>query len=199
MKGGARVALAVAAGYLLGRTKKMRLALMVAAAGATGSLGGSPKDLLKRGIAQLGSVPELAELTDTVRGELLSAAKAAAVTAASNQITSLSGRLQDGITGRGQDRDEDEADEDQSEDRDTDDRDTEDEDRKTSRRRPKRRTATRRSDSDEDDTDEDDTDENGAEENGADDDGAEAAPRRRRPVVAAKSGSGKSPVRRNRR
>ena len=37
MKGGTRVAAGVAAGYLMGRTKKMRLALMIAAAGMTGA------------------------------------------------------------------------------------------------------------------------------------------------------------------
>jgi hypothetical protein len=36
MKSGTRVAIGVAAGYLLGRTRKMRLALMIAAAGVTG-------------------------------------------------------------------------------------------------------------------------------------------------------------------
>lgn len=36
MANGAKVAMAVGAGYLLGRTRKMRVALMLAAAGITG-------------------------------------------------------------------------------------------------------------------------------------------------------------------
>lgn len=83
MKGGGRVALGVGAGYLLGRTRKMRLALMIAAAGATGTL--SPRTLLRRGLKELGSVPELSVLTETARGELLNAALLAAVTAASSR------------------------------------------------------------------------------------------------------------------
>ncbi|MDQ0380509.1 hypothetical protein [Amycolatopsis thermophila] len=96
MKAGARVAAAVAAGYLLGRTKKMRLALMIAAAGATGKANLSPGKLLQNGLSQLGSSPELGKLADLARDELLGAAKAAAVTAASSRIESLSDRLQEG-------------------------------------------------------------------------------------------------------
>lgn len=101
MKGGARVAMGVGVGYLLGRTRKMRLALMVAAAGATGTLGGSPRELLQRGLKQLSSSPELGKITESVRGELLDAAKAAAVTAASSRIESLSDRIgSGGVSGR---------------------------------------------------------------------------------------------------
>jgi hypothetical protein len=45
MANGAKVALAVGAGYLLGRTKRTRLALMLAAAGITGKFPSSPTDL----------------------------------------------------------------------------------------------------------------------------------------------------------
>ncbi|KAA9159298.1 hypothetical protein FPZ12_020545 [Amycolatopsis acidicola] len=96
MKAGARVALAVGAGYALGRTKKMRLALMIAAAGATGKANLSPGKLLQSGLSQLGSSPELSRITDLARDELMGAAKAAAVTAASSRIESLSDRLQEG-------------------------------------------------------------------------------------------------------
>jgi hypothetical protein len=94
MKGGARTALAVAAGYFLGRSKKMRLALMLAAAGATGRLG-TPGELLQRGTKMLASSPEVAKIAEDLRGELFDALKAAAVTAASSRIDSLSDRLQE--------------------------------------------------------------------------------------------------------
>ncbi|MET7992830.1 hypothetical protein ABZU76_18255 [Amycolatopsis sp. NPDC005232] len=90
------MAIGVAAGYLLGRTKKGRLALMIAAAGATGKAGVSPTKLVQGGLKQLGSSAEIGQLTSLARDELLSAAKAAAVTAASGKIESLSERLQDG-------------------------------------------------------------------------------------------------------
>jgi hypothetical protein len=46
MKCGTQAALAVGAGYLLGRRRKMRLAAMVAAGAATGGLGGLGGGLL---------------------------------------------------------------------------------------------------------------------------------------------------------
>lgn len=100
MKGGARVAAGVSIGYFLGRTHKMRLALMLAGAGLTGRLPNNPQDILKRGASMVGSSPELVKITDSVRGELMSAARAAAVTAASNRIDSLNERLQQRATGR---------------------------------------------------------------------------------------------------
>lgn len=74
----------------------MKMALMLAAAGATGRFPGGPRDLLERGSKMLASSPEFAKIGDTVRGELVNAAKAAAVTAASQRIDSLSNRLQSG-------------------------------------------------------------------------------------------------------
>ncbi|CCW10188.1 hypothetical protein QLG13_27165 [Rhodococcus aetherivorans] len=100
MKGGARVAAGVSIGYFLGRTHKMRLALMLAGAGLTGRLPSNPQDILKRGASMVGSSPELVKITDSVRGELMSAARAAAVTAASNRIDSLNDRLQQRAAGR---------------------------------------------------------------------------------------------------
>ncbi|MBF6297179.1 hypothetical protein IU459_06430 [Nocardia amamiensis] len=83
------------AGYLLGRTRKMRLALTLAgAAMARRSSGGATQELLERGTSLLRSSPELAGITDTVRQQLMGAARAAAVTAASNRIDALNARLQ---------------------------------------------------------------------------------------------------------
>lgn len=111
MNAGTRVALGVGAGYLLGRTKKMRLALMIAAAGATGKTGVSPGKLVQNGLKQLSSSPELGKLTDIARDELLNAAKAAAVTAASSRIESLNDRLQQGPGKRSPEKEEESAEE----------------------------------------------------------------------------------------
>jgi hypothetical protein len=100
MTGGARIALGVAVGYLLGRSKKMRLALMLAAAGASGRLGGTPGELLQRGTKALASSPEVGKVVDNLRGELVDALRAAAVTAASSRIDALSDRLQERATGK---------------------------------------------------------------------------------------------------
>ncbi|HZA09831.1 hypothetical protein [Mycobacterium sp.] len=95
---GAKVAAAVGAGYLLGRTRKMRLAMMLAAAGITGKFPARPTDLVAHGLKSLGASAELSELTEQLRGEVLNAARAAALTAATHQVDALNNRLQ-GATG----------------------------------------------------------------------------------------------------
>jgi hypothetical protein len=101
VKPGPRVVAAVGLGYLLGRTRKMRLALMIAMAGASGKFGG-PRQLLQQGVQRLAASGELAKITDSLRGELMSAAKAAAMTAATSRIDSLNSRLQDQLSIPGQ-------------------------------------------------------------------------------------------------
>lgn len=91
---GAKVALAVGAGYLLGRTRKMRLALMLASAGMTGKFRTKPTDVLADGLQALGASDELMQLTDQLRGQALSAAKAAALATAINGVNALNERLQ---------------------------------------------------------------------------------------------------------
>jgi hypothetical protein len=94
MKCGARIALGVGVGYLLGRQHKMRLAMMLAAAGATGKLGGGSRELLTQGMQRLSSSPELSKLTESVRGELVDTVKSAALHAATSRVESLNQRLQ---------------------------------------------------------------------------------------------------------
>lgn len=98
MEGKTELALAVAAGYLLGRRHKLRLALTLALAGATGRLGAARGNLLEQAMKVLGSSPELEKIAESVRSGLLDAGKAAAVTAASRQINALSSRLSERAT-----------------------------------------------------------------------------------------------------
>ncbi|MHA6618754.1 hypothetical protein [Pseudonocardia sp. DLS-67] len=86
------MALGVAGGYFLGRTKKMKLAMMLAGV-AAGRRAGGPGELLKSGTKLLGSTPELAKLTDQVRGRLLDAGKTAALAVATRQVESLTDRV----------------------------------------------------------------------------------------------------------
>lgn len=97
MSNGVRVAAAVGAGYVLGRTRKMRLAFMLAAAGVTGKFPARPSDLVVQGLKSLGASEQFNELGDQLRGELLGAARAAAVAAATSQVDALNDRLQ-GVT-----------------------------------------------------------------------------------------------------
>jgi hypothetical protein len=92
VKCGVRVAIGVAGGYFLGRTKKMKLALMLGGMAAGRSAGG-PGELLGRGTKLLNSSPELARLTDVLRGRLLEAGKGAALAAATRQVESFTDRV----------------------------------------------------------------------------------------------------------
>jgi hypothetical protein len=97
MVNGAKVALAVGAGYFLGRSRKMRLALMLAAAGMTGKFPTSPSALAAQGLKSLGASADVSQLTQQLRGEVLNAARAAALAAATKQVDALNDRLQ-GVT-----------------------------------------------------------------------------------------------------
>jgi hypothetical protein len=92
VKCGARVALGVAGGYFLGRTKKMKLALALAGM-AAGKRAGGPGQLLAQGTKLLGQSPEITRLTDELRGRLLDAGKGAAVAIATRQVEALTERV----------------------------------------------------------------------------------------------------------
>jgi hypothetical protein len=92
VKCGARVALGVAGGYFLGRTKQMKLALALAGM-AAGKRAGGPGQLLAQGTTLLGQSPEITRLTDELRGRLLDAGKGAAVAIATRQVESLTERV----------------------------------------------------------------------------------------------------------
>lgn len=84
------VAAAIGAGYLLGRTRQLKLAVKIARAGGRSPKG--PQDLLAGGAEFLASSPEIAELGDSVRDELLDTA-AATVEATGEHVGSLRDRV----------------------------------------------------------------------------------------------------------
>jgi hypothetical protein len=92
MKCGARVAIGVAGGYFLGRTKKMKLAMMLAGM-AAGRQAGGPGALLGQGKSLLNASPELSRLTDEIKGRLFEAGKGAALAVATRQVESLTDRV----------------------------------------------------------------------------------------------------------
>jgi hypothetical protein len=92
VKCGLRIALGVAGGYFLGRTKKMKLAMMLGGM-AAGRQAGGPGQLLAQGAKLLGQSPELTRLTDELRGRLLDAGKGAAVAIATRQVENLTERV----------------------------------------------------------------------------------------------------------
>jgi hypothetical protein len=86
------VALGVVGGYVLGRTKKMKFAMMLGGV-AAGRRAGGPGQLLAQGTKLLGQTPELARLTDEIRGRLVDAGKGAAVAVATRQVENLAERV----------------------------------------------------------------------------------------------------------
>lgn len=100
MKAGTQAAVALGIGYLLGRRRRLRRAAILAALTATGSLGGLTKGLLGRGLKAVGSTellgkltPELGEIADTARTELVDAGKTAAMALVTSRVESLSDSL----------------------------------------------------------------------------------------------------------
>ncbi|MFG3705722.1 hypothetical protein ACGF7U_13450 [Micromonospora sp. NPDC047670] len=92
MNSGARIGLAVGFGYLLGRRRKLRTALTLAAAVAAGRASREPGGLLKAGGNLLQSSPHLTHL-GRLGGPLAAASKAAATAAAGSGIDAISGKL----------------------------------------------------------------------------------------------------------
>ncbi|MFW6090315.1 MAG: hypothetical protein ACODAF_00470, partial [Actinomycetota bacterium] len=93
MNTGAKIAAAVAAGYFLGRTKKLKLAILAGGLLAGRKLPTDPRELVQEGLQYLQNSPEVARLTEQVRGSLLDAARSAAVSTATSRIDSLSESL----------------------------------------------------------------------------------------------------------
>ncbi|MEV5313464.1 hypothetical protein [Streptomyces sp. NPDC052610] len=89
------MAAAVAGGYLLGRTKKGKLALVVGSYLAGRRLGVSPAQLVSQGLARLQEAPQFQELSDQVRGELMQAGRTAVSGAANRRLTGLADALRD--------------------------------------------------------------------------------------------------------
>ncbi|MET9481042.1 histone protein [Streptomyces sp. NPDC006638] len=84
---------AIVGGYVLGRTKKGRLALTAATYLTGKRMGVSPRQLISGGVSRLGEVPQVAELQEQVRTEGAQAARKALTSVASRGMGSLSGAL----------------------------------------------------------------------------------------------------------
>ncbi|WP_431877227.1 hypothetical protein [Micromonospora marina] len=95
MKSGARTALAVGFGYVLGRRRKLRTALTLAAAVAVGRASQKPGGLKQMTAGLLGSSPQLGNL-GKLGAPLVTAGRAAATAAAGSGIEAVSGKLRSG-------------------------------------------------------------------------------------------------------
>ncbi|GES33685.1 hypothetical protein AB0G60_26935 [Streptomyces angustmyceticus] len=86
------LAAALAAGYVLGRTKKGKLAIGVASMVAGQAL--SPRELIGQALRSLAATPQAAQLMDQVRGELLESGRTALSATADRSLGALAGALQ---------------------------------------------------------------------------------------------------------
>jgi hypothetical protein len=94
MNSKAPVALAMGAGYILGRSHKFRWAVLLGAAAATGQLNGITAKALGRGVEMMRSTPELAGLADSA-GRLFESARGAAVSSLTSRAGSMTDSLND--------------------------------------------------------------------------------------------------------
>ncbi|MFF8977163.1 DNA primase [Streptomyces cellulosae] len=104
--------LAIGAGYLLGRTKKLKMALAVGGMVAGKKLNLSPRAVADLVGQQLRDNPQFKELGDQLRGDLRGAGKAASGALVERQLGALADRLhgrtaevRGRLTGGGEDRD----------------------------------------------------------------------------------------------
>ena len=93
MIGAPRIALAVGGGYLLGRTRKLRFAIVVGGAITGRRLPTSATELLRMGAKVVAASPDFARLSEAVRGPLLVAGRNAAIAAARHHMEVLTDRL----------------------------------------------------------------------------------------------------------
>src|SRR5689334_23046174 len=110
MKRALLMSAAVLVGYVLGRRRNLRAALMLGAAAAAGRASANHGSLLDQGRRLLGREGAVGELSGLAR-PLVEAGKAAARTAVTDRIDSVSDLLRDrseSLRGRGGERREDE-------------------------------------------------------------------------------------------
>ncbi|MFI8192767.1 DNA primase [Streptomyces sp. NPDC085946] len=149
--------LAVGAGYLLGRTKKMKLAVAVGTAVAGKRMNLSPKMLADLASQQLKANPQFKEIGDQLRQDLRGVGKAASGALVERQIDALADRLHGrtaqvrdrlsgvvpGASGRGaEDEEPDEDEEPEAEEpEDSEPRDEDEGERRAPSRAPAKKTA----------------------------------------------------------
>lgn len=116
MKTRAHIALALGGGYLLGRTKKLKLAMTVAGLAAGRRFVGTD-GLISRGFETLRAAPEFEDVRGQVLERLVAAGRTAALTTASNALGRVTARVNGSSLGASQ-SDGDDSDDDADEGRD---------------------------------------------------------------------------------
>ncbi|MFE4055995.1 histone protein [Streptomyces sp. NPDC059096] len=95
------LAAAVAAGYVLGRTRKGRLALTAVTYLAGRRFGLEPRQLVAEGVRRLGQVPQVADFQEQLRTEGLEAARHALTAVVERNLGSLADAISERTLGLG--------------------------------------------------------------------------------------------------
>ncbi|WP_405685256.1 histone protein [Streptomyces sp. NBC_01387] len=143
------LAAAVAAGYVLGRTKKGKLAIGLASLVAGQQLPLNPRELVSMGARKLAANPQVAPLIEQARGDVLDAGRTALSATANRRLEAVADALQERTNALlepppDEDEDEDhdeEEDEDAPEDEEPEEEEEEEEEEEPPRRRPTKRSA----------------------------------------------------------
>ncbi|MFJ8884100.1 histone protein [Streptomyces sp. NPDC102402] len=127
----AALAAAVVGGYVLGRTRKGRLAISVATYLAGRRFGLGPRQLAAEGMRRLAEIPQFAELQEQLRGEVLDVGRQAVAAVANRGLATLADGISDRTLRLGGTADDEDADEygDEYEDEDEDEDEGEGEER----------------------------------------------------------------------
>lgn len=102
-----KIALAVAGGYVLGRRKKVKLAVMLGSVLLGKRL--DVRSLGREAMSRLADSPEVGQIRDDLRGQLASTGRAAATAAMSAPLNKLADRLHErtaGLSGQGNEQDD---------------------------------------------------------------------------------------------
>ncbi|WP_062643983.1 hypothetical protein [Streptomyces maremycinicus] len=194
------VGLAVGAGYLLGRTKKLKLALAVGSFVAGKKLNLTPKGIADLVSQQLRDNPQFKEIGDQLRQDLRGVGKAASGAMVERQIDALADRLHgrtaevrdqlEGVVPGG--REDDEADEEADDEYDDEPQDA-DEDEEPEGSENDEDEAEEADEDEAEEADEDEADEDEADEDEADEDeeGEEEPPRKTAKKAPAKKAPAK--------
>lgn len=144
MNNAGAMAAGITVGYLLGRTKKMKLALMIGTAVAARQVQGSA--LVEQGKKMLDASPGLQRIGGDARGRLVDTGKKAVVAAAGKGIDALSTKLEDRADRLrpAESKDDDEAGDDETDDADETDADETAEESRSSRSQPSRKKSSNR-------------------------------------------------------
>ncbi|MDQ0306181.1 type IV secretory pathway VirB10-like protein [Kitasatospora herbaricolor] len=97
---------ATVGGYVLGRLKRGRLAFAVATYIAGRRFGLDPRQLATEGLRKLGDVPQVAELSEQVKGDFLETGKTALAAVANRRVGELADSLHERTLNIGKPKDE---------------------------------------------------------------------------------------------